>query len=288
MSATRTADGREPSAPDVWTSRTRRVRGSRTAPRSRPATGRRGGTSSQAKPAEATPRATAGRPPVAAWLPRRSRQVRAPGGRPPRHRILLACTAALALGLVAVLLLNTVISQRAFQQHDLEIQLILLAEEEERLARAVQLAESPVEVERAARELGMVPAAAPVFLRLADGAILGEPVPAPAPTGPVSFDGAPGVQPTPTPSPDTSASGTPAPGATPSPGTTASPGMTPAPAATPSPGATSAPGVTPSPGGSVAGQAIDPPSPDGSGVAGVPASVAAAPGPGASQGVVTP
>jgi hypothetical protein len=115
--------------------------------------------------------------------------------------MLLACTAVLAAGFFAVLLLNTVISQGAFRQHELEIQLILLAEKEEALARAVQQAEAPLEVEKAARKLGMVPAAAPVFLRLSDGRILGEPVPAPEPTAPVDFAGAPGIQPTPKPSP---------------------------------------------------------------------------------------
>jgi len=65
----------------------------------------------------------------------------------------------------------------------------------------VQQAEAPLEVEKAARTLGMVPAAAPVFLRLSDGKVLGEPVPAPEPTGPIDFAGAPGIQPTPKPSP---------------------------------------------------------------------------------------
>jgi hypothetical protein len=122
--------------------------------------------------------------------------------------MLLVCTAALAAGFLAVLLLNTVISQGAFRQHELEIELILLAEKEEALARAVQQAEAPREVEKAARTLGMVPAAAPVFLRLSDGKVLGEPVPAPEPTGPVDFAGAPGIQPTPKPSPTDSAPAT--------------------------------------------------------------------------------
>lgn len=100
----------------------------------------------------------------------------------------------LALGLVGVLLLNTIISQGAFRQHSLEIELILLAEQEERLSREAQLAESPLELEKKARALGMVPAASPVFLRLADGKILGDPVAAPAPSGKVSFAGAPGIQ----------------------------------------------------------------------------------------------
>ena len=122
--------------------------------------------------------------------------------------MLLVCTAALAAGFFAVLLLNTVISQGAFRQHELEIQLILLAEKEEALAREVQQAEAPREVEKAARKLGMVPAAAPVFLRLSDGKVLGEPVPAPQPTAPVDFAGAPGIQPTPKPTPTGSAPAT--------------------------------------------------------------------------------
>ena len=106
----------------------------------------------------------------------------------------------LTIAMLAVLLLNTIISQGAFRQHELEIDLILLAEKEESLARQVQLAETPIEVEKKARELGMVPAAAPVFLRLSDGKILGEPVPAEPETTPVDFADAPGILPTPDPS----------------------------------------------------------------------------------------
>lgn len=140
-------------------------------------------------------------PPEPPALPRRASRGdrRARPSRVPRHRLLLACTAVLAVGLIGVLLLNTIISQGAFRQHELEIDLILTAEEEESLARAVQQAEAPIEVEKRARALGMVPAAAPVFLRLSDGAILGEPVPAPEPTGAISFKDAPGIQPTPKP-----------------------------------------------------------------------------------------
>ncbi len=126
-----------------------------------------------------------------------ARTARPPRLRSPWHRMLLAGSGVLGVGLLAVLLLNTVISQGAFRQFDLEVKLILLAEKEEALAATVQQAETPIEVERAARKLGMVPAAAPVFLRLADGKILGEPVPAPAPTGKVSFKDAPRILPTP-------------------------------------------------------------------------------------------
>ena len=99
--------------------------------------------------------------------------------RAPKHRLLVVCTAVLATGMLCVLLLNTIISQGAFRQHELELALIHASESEERLSRQVQLAEAPHRGGAPARELGMVPAAAPVFLRLSDGAVLGDPVPAP-------------------------------------------------------------------------------------------------------------
>ena len=194
--------------------------------------------------------------------------------RAPRHRLLVVASATLAIGLFAVLLINTIVSQGAFRQHELEVALILKAEQEEALARAVQAAEAPREVEKRARKLGMVPAGSPVFLRLSDGEILGEPVPAPTPTGKVSFAGAPGVQPTPRPS-----AGAPVPSATPGAVPLVDPALDPAtglddpaavaptaaapgaPAPTPAPGApaaTPAPAVTPAPAASPASPATAP------------------------------
>ncbi len=185
--------------------------------------------------------------------------------RAPRHRLLVVASATLAIGLFAVLLINTIVSQGAFRQHELEVALILKAEQEEALARAVQAAEAPREVEKRARKLGMVPAGSPVFLRLSDGEILGEPVPAPTPTGKVSFAGAPGVQPTPRPS-----AGAPAPSATPGAVPLVDPALDPATglddpaavaptaAATGAAAATPAPAVTPAPAASPASPATAP------------------------------
>lgn len=102
-----------------------------------------------------------------------------------RNRLLMVCGAVVVLGLLTVLLVNSVLSQGAFRQHELEIQLILLSEKEEALARAVQVDEAPLTIEKRAVALGMVPAAAPVFLNLKEGKVQGEPVPAPTPTAPV-------------------------------------------------------------------------------------------------------
>lgn len=254
------------------TSRTaprRSTRGRGTEPAARPEPGPSSAPASRASAATATLERDAAVPPsapsevvAASGRARRTARVDRSGQRPraPRHRMLLVCTAVLAAGLFGVLMLNTIISQGAFRQHELEIDLILLAEKEEALARAVQQAEAPLEVERRARELGMVPAAAPVFLRLSDGALLGEPVPAPKPTGPVDFIDAPGLQPTPAPS--ASASAQPAGGADPAtaidpaldpmtgldPTPSASPQATPAATASTAPSSPSqAPSPTPTP-----------------------------------------
>ena len=146
--------------------------------------------------------------------------------RSPRSRLLLACTGVLAAGMFAVLFLNTILSQGAFRQYDLEIDLIHVSEQEEALTSQVQQAESALEVERRARALGMVPAAAPVFLRLSDGALLGEPVPAPEPTAPVDFADAPGIQPTDKPLPSPSPESEPLPSGAPLSGATNTPSPT--------------------------------------------------------------
>ena len=155
MSSTRTAGRRDSRPPGARTARTTRT------------------TSRRASSSVAAPVIDPGDMEIGAgrWLRilatpsrRRRRPIPSQGTprtRVPRHRMLLVCTAALAAGFFAVLLLNTVISQGAFRQHELEIELILLAEKEEALARSVQQAEAPLEVEKAARKLGMVPAAAP-------------------------------------------------------------------------------------------------------------------------------
>jgi hypothetical protein len=232
----------------------------------------------------------------------RSRAVRV---RAPRHRLLLASTATLALGLLGVLLLSTVISQGAFRQHDLEVSLILLAEKEEALAAGLQKAEAPLQLEKRARRLGLVPAAAPVFLRLSDGAILGERIPAPPQLGKVDYRGAPGPlpskKPKASPSPDATPDGaqlaaTPVPAAhlpatavpapptpgveapmTPAPSTPAAPTAGPEPAMTPAPAATAPPAVP-----------MTPPSAASTAAPVPPTAATAAPGGATAVGGVTP
>jgi hypothetical protein len=101
-----------------------------------------------------------------------------------RGPFIAVLAAVLGLGLLVILALNTVLAQGSFAAFDLRAENARLADQEQVLLRQVAAAESPEQLERAARSLGMVPAANPVFLRLSDGKVLGVPVPAAAPAPP--------------------------------------------------------------------------------------------------------
>lgn len=99
---------------------------------------------------------------------------------PPRAPFVLLSLFVVALGLLALLGLNTVVAEDAFRLHELERRSAKLAEDELRLRREVAAAEAPETLAAKAAALGLVPASDPVFLRLSDGAILGVPKPAQA------------------------------------------------------------------------------------------------------------
>jgi len=86
----------------------------------------------------------------------------------------------LVAGMGVLLVLNTSLAQGAFELGALNSAKSHLAVQEQQLLQQVALAESPEALQHRADVLGMVPVAAPVFLRLADGAILGDPVSAKA------------------------------------------------------------------------------------------------------------
>lgn len=83
-------------------------------------------------------------------------------------------------GMLLLLVLNTSLAQGSFEMGALSRTQRDLAVQEQRLVQQVALAESPESLQRRAERLGMVPASSPVFLRLADGVVLGLPKPAPA------------------------------------------------------------------------------------------------------------
>lgn len=81
-------------------------------------------------------------------------------------------------GMVLLLVLNTSLAQGAFEISTLTRTQNQLAVQEQQLLQDVARAEAPESLQARANALGMVPVEAPVFLRLADGAVLGIPKPA--------------------------------------------------------------------------------------------------------------
>ena len=108
----------------------------------------------------------------------RLRVVRAPLRPRTRVPFVMACVGILVSALLGVLLLNTSMAQASFTIQERQVQLARLTEREQDLAQRLQVAESPQSVAERALAAGMVPAPPPAFLDLAQGTIVGEPVPA--------------------------------------------------------------------------------------------------------------
>lgn len=81
-------------------------------------------------------------------------------------------------GLVGLLVLNTVLARDAFALHSLKVEARVLTDREQALQREVEALRSPQSLAAQAVGLGMVQGGPPAFLRLADGAVLGTPLPA--------------------------------------------------------------------------------------------------------------
>lgn len=97
----------------------------------------------------------------------------------------LLCTAIVAATLAALLFLNIQMSDTSYQITRLQAQSQRLTEEEQSLAATNERLGTPQELERQAREIGMVPVSDPAYIDLATGVVMGESVPveqaAPAP-----------------------------------------------------------------------------------------------------------
>jgi len=100
-----------------------------------------------------------------------------PTGAPPARRapFVVLILGLLAGALVGLLLLNTARSQDSFTVSDLTKRGAVLSQREQEMQRAVEAAEAPGQLAQRARDLGMVPNANPLFIRLPDGAVLGAP-----------------------------------------------------------------------------------------------------------------
>lgn len=137
----------------------------------------------------ATARATATRPssrPAATRGAGRQRRAALREVAPPTPAVAgngmfaLIVTGMLVLGMIGLLVLNTTLAQGAFEIGSLTQVQRDLAVNEQRLLQSVAHAEAPESLQERADALGMVPAQAPVFLRLADRKVLGRPTPAKA------------------------------------------------------------------------------------------------------------
>ncbi|MDP1878715.1 MAG: hypothetical protein Q8M17_14295 [Actinomycetota bacterium] len=94
----------------------------------------------------------------------------------------LVVTGLLVVGMVVILVINTSLAQGAFTISELQSQQAALSQEEQALSEAVAAAGAPQLLEQRARELGMVPTGAPVFLSLPRGKVVGKPKAAPGGT----------------------------------------------------------------------------------------------------------
>ncbi|MEU8869679.1 septum formation initiator family protein [Streptomyces javensis] len=113
----------------------------------------------------------------------------APGAATARRTpFVLLVVVLLGSGLIALLLLNSSLNQGSFELTRLEKQTKELTDERQALQQDVDKLSAPAELERRARELGMVPGGTPAFLN-PDGSVSGVPAPA---TGQPSVLGGPG------------------------------------------------------------------------------------------------
>lgn len=90
----------------------------------------------------------------------------------------ILCASLLAIGLIAVLLLNTNLAQGSFTLHDLRTTSDALADTQGALSQSVDASSAPANLAKEATSMGMVPVQTAAFLRLSDGEVLGVAQPA--------------------------------------------------------------------------------------------------------------
>ncbi len=91
----------------------------------------------------------------------------------PRAPFVAVVTSLLVLGLLGLLMLNTVLARDAFALHSLKSEVSALDDSQQALEREVEALRSPQAIAAGAASLGMVQSGPPAFLRLSDGAVLG-------------------------------------------------------------------------------------------------------------------
>jgi len=100
--------------------------------------------------------------------------------RAPRVPFMILVGVVLLGGVVGLLLFNTSMQQASFRATALQTRADELHAQEQSLQMELDKLRDPQRVALRAKELGMVPMANPAFLRLSDGKVLGDPLPATA------------------------------------------------------------------------------------------------------------
>ena len=95
-----------------------------------------------------------------------------------RGAFTMMAIAVMALGLLAILFVNTMVAQGGFALVELKAEQSGLHERRQGLEASIALAAAPAALEASARALGMVQGKAPAFLRVTDGRVLGKAAPA--------------------------------------------------------------------------------------------------------------
>jgi hypothetical protein len=98
--------------------------------------------------------------------------------RAPRMPFVTLVSLLLVGGVAGLLFFNTSMQQVSFTATALEARASALDAQEQSLRMELDDLRDPQRVALRAKEIGMVPAASPAFVRLSDGAVLGKPTPA--------------------------------------------------------------------------------------------------------------
>jgi hypothetical protein len=112
----------------------------------------------------------------------------------PRVPFVSLVSLLLVSGIAGLLLFNTSMQQASFVATSMEQQAAVLAGKEESLRMQLHRLRDPQRVAARAKQLGMVPATDPAFIRLSDGEVLGKATPA-APTNDMRIDPLPPAKP---------------------------------------------------------------------------------------------
>ncbi|HSJ19776.1 MAG TPA: hypothetical protein VK964_04305 [Nocardioidaceae bacterium] len=112
----------------------------------------------------------------------------------PRVPFVSLVSLLLVGGIAGLLLFNTSMQQASFVATSMEQQAAVLAGKEESLRMELHRLRDPQRVAARAKQLGMVPATDPAFIRLSDGEVLGKATPA-APTNTMRIEPLPPAKP---------------------------------------------------------------------------------------------